>query len=314
MRERERGHSMVDVQFFGDAIASIAGINIGGTTTTVVGGQPDGSILSRWSTPTPARDGELLIRSVTEAVRFVAPKAERIGVAVGGPFDAERGIVTEAPHLPGLRNVPLRDRLAAELSAPVIVHHDAAACALAEWHWGPDAGRDLAYLTCGTGFGSGLILGGRVRYGAGGQSPEIGHVRYRNDGPRIFGKPGCFEGYGSASALALLAGWRAPERYRGATPLHVVNEAREGEPTARWALRENERAVGAACALLADLLGLDLIVLGTLAVYLGPSWIERVIAVFREEALASRAGECTIRAAMPDVQDRSALAAAIAVP
>ena len=56
----------------------------------------------------------------------------------------------------------------------------------------------------------------------------------------------------------------------------------------------------------------DVIVLGTLAVYLGPSWIERVAAVFRAEALASRAAACTIRAAMPDVQDRSALAAALA--
>jgi len=302
---------MADVQFFGDAVATIAGINIGGTTTTVVGGRDDGTILSRWSTPTPARDGERLIRSVIEAVRFVAPGAERIGVAVGGPLDAERGVVTDAPHLPGLRNVALRERLAAELGKPVILHHDAAACALAEWRWGPDAGRDLAYLTCGTGFGAGLIIDGRVRYGAGGRSPEIGHVRYRDDGPAIFGKPGCFEGFGSANALALLAGWRAPARFLGATPLHVVNEAREGEPTARWALRENERAVGAACALLADLLGFDLIVLGTLAVYLGPNWIERVIAVFREEALASRSEACSIRAAMPDVQDRSALAAAL---
>src|SRR5208283_3529744 len=110
---------MADVQFFGDAVATIAGINIGGTTTTVVGGRDDGTILSRWSTPTPALDGERLIRNVTEAVRFVAPEAQRIGVAVGGPLDAERGVITDAPHLPGLRNVPLRDRLAAELAAPV---------------------------------------------------------------------------------------------------------------------------------------------------------------------------------------------------
>jgi glucokinase len=305
---------LADVKFFGDAVATVAGINIGGTTTTVIGGRDDGTIVSRWSTPTPALDGERLLRTVVDAVRFIAPGAQRVGVAVGGPLDAERGIVTEAPHLPGLRNVPLRDRLVDELALPVFVHHDAAACALAEWRWGPDAGRDLAYLTCGTGFGAGLIIGGRVRYGVGGASPEIGHVRYRDDGPEIFGKAGCFEGFGSANALALLAGWREPERYRGTTPLHVVNEAREGEPTARWALRENERAVGAACALLADLLGFELIVLGTLAVYLGPSWIERVIAVFRDEALASRVATCTIRAAMPDVQDRSALAAALDLP
>lgn len=206
----------------------------------------------------------------------------------------------------------LRDRLAAELDLPVGMHHDAAACALAEWRWGPDAGADgLAYLTCGTGFGTGLVLGGRVRYGGDGSSPEIGHVRYRDDGPAIFGKPGCFEGYGSANALALLAEWRDPERFGGTTPERVVGAARAGDETAAWALQANERAVGAACALLADLLALDVIVLGSLALHLGPAWLERVRGGFAAEALATNAERCRIRPAMADVQDRSALAAAL---
>lgn len=292
---------------------TIAGINIGGTSTSVVGGLDDGTILARRSAPTPARDGEALVRMAVDAVRIVAPRAERVGVAVGGPLDAIAGVVTTAPHLPGLHGVPLRDRLARELGVPVTVHHDAAACALAEWRWGADRGRDLAYLTCGTGFGSGLIVGGRVRYGAGGHSPEIGHVRYRDDGPAIFEKPGCFEGYASANAIALLAAWRDPERFTAATPAQVVSAAHEGDATARWAVRENERAVGAACALLVDLLGFDVIVLGTLAVYLGPAWIDGVIEAFRREVISDRA-TCTIRAAMPNVQDRSALAAAIEAP
>jgi glucokinase len=292
---------------------TIAGINLGGTSTSVVGGRDDGTILARWSAPTPAGDGEALLRMAVEAVRIVAPHAERVGVAVGGPLDAIAGVVTTAPHLPGLRGLPLRYRLAHELGVPVTVHHDAAACALAEWRWGADRGRDLAYLTCGTGFGTGLIVGGRVRYGAGGHSPEIGHVRHRADGPAIFGKPGCFEGYGSANAIALLAAWRDPDRFATAAPPQVVDAARDGDATARWAVRENENAVGAACALLVDLLGFDLIVLGTLAVYLGPAWIERVIEAFRREVIPDRAA-CTIRAAMPNVQDCSGLAAALEAP
>lgn len=303
----------VAVEVVGEGVPTLAGINIGGTSTSVVGGLADGTILTRWSAPTPVSDGERLLGEVIAAVRRVAPRAERVGVAVGGPLDVIAGVVTTSPHLPGLRGVPLRDRLSSALALPVTVHHDAAACALAEWRWGADAGRDLAYLTCGTGFGTGLIVNGRVRYGAGGNSPEIGHVRYRGEGPAIFEKPGCYEGYGSANALALLAAWRAPERFGRATPLQVVNEAREGEVTARWAVHENELAVGAACALLVDLLGFDVIVLGTLAVYLGPAWIDAVIEAFRREVIPSRAG-CTIRAAMPGVQDRSALAAAVEGP
>jgi glucokinase len=245
-------------------------------------------------------------------VREVAPTARRIGIAVGGPLNVRRGQVTEAVHLPGLRGVRLRDRIADATGKAVGLHHDAAACALAEWRWGPNAGVDgLAYLTCGTGFGCGLVLGGRVRYALDGRSPEIGHVRYREEGPAIFGKPGCYEGYGSANALGLLLSYRRPKDFPIATPMQVIDEVRHNNPDAKWALTANERAVGSACAMLADLLALDCIVLGTLAAYLGDPWVARVRDYFRDETLAVNADACVVRAAMDDVQDRAALAAAL---
>jgi glucokinase len=304
---------MPDVTIIDDRHATIVGINIGGTNTTVVGGLDDGTIVARWSAPTEANDGDLLIDAIVAASHAVAPHARAAGIAVGGPLNVRDGVITEAVHLPGLHGVKLRERLTQALAVPVGMHHDAAACALAEWRWGPNAGVDgLAYLTCGTGFGSGLILGGRVRYAPDGRTPEIGHIRYRDEGPPIFGKPGCYEGFGSANALALLLKFRDPH-VPAATPKLVVDEVRNQNPSAIWALRQNERAVGMACAMLADLLVLDVIVLGTLASYLGPPWIEAVKDVFREEALAVNADACVIRSAMPDVQDRSGLAAAVEV-
>lgn len=303
---------MAQIEFFGDRSATIAGINIGGTNTTVVGGLDDGTIVSRWGAPTESNDGDALIAAIVEAVKHVAPSARRIGIAVGGPLNIRRGEVTEAVHLAGLRGVNLRERISVATGHPVALHHDAAACALAEWRWGPNAGADgLAYLTCGTGFGCGLVLGGKVRYGADGRSPEIGHVRYREEGPAIFGKPGSYEGYGSANALGLLLSYRRPKDFPIATPVQVVDEARHNNPDAWWALHANERAVGEACAMLADLLALDCIVLGTLATYLGPPWIEAVKDVFRDEALVVNSEACVIRSAMPDIQDKSALAAAL---
>jgi glucokinase len=302
---------MPEVHVLDERPATLVGFNIGGTNTTVVGGLDDGTIVTRWSAPTVADDGDLLIDSVVAAAHAVGPNAKCAGVAVGGPLNVRDGIITEAVHLPGLHGVPLRDRLSDALDLPVGLHHDAAACALAEWRWGPNAGVDgLAYLTCGTGFGTGLVINGRVRYAPDGRTPEIGHIRYRDEGPPIFGKPGCYEGYASANALALLLLFRDPSM-PAATPAQIVNEVRERNPAAVWALRQNERAVGMACAMLADLLVLDVIVLGTLASYLGPPWVEAVRRVFREEALDVNADACVLRSAMPDVQDRSALAAAL---
>jgi glucokinase len=303
---------MGDIEYLSDRNPTIVGINIGGTNTTVVGGLEDGTIVTRWRGSTIIDDGDALIDQVVTATKQVAPNARQVGVAVGGPLNVKRGQITDAVHLPGLHGVNLRERIAQATGKPTGLHHDAAACALAEWRWGPNAGADgLAYLTCGTGFGCGLVLGGQVRYGADGRSPEIGHVRYREEGPAIFGKPGCYEGYASANALGLMLSWRKPKEFPIATPVQVVDEYRRNNPDAKWALRESERAVGTACAMLVDLLALDCIVLGTLAAYLGEPWIANVRDFFRDEALAVNADACVVRGAMDDVQDKSALAAAL---
>ena len=199
----------------------------------------------------------------------------------------------------------------ADAGKPVAVHHDAAACALAEVRWGADRGvSGLAYLTCGTGFGAGIVIDGRARYGSRGYSPELGHVRYRDDGPDVFGKPGCFESYGAASALPKLARLRDPS-FDAQTGAEVAQRAARGDAIAIAALDDNAAAVGAACALLADLLVLDVIVLGSLAAYLGEPWIARVRTTFAHEALPDHAASCTLRAPSLDaVQDLSGLAAA----
>lgn len=288
-------------------------MNVGGTTTTIVRGDVNGEILERRAFATDAtRGAEPLYAQISATTRAVrTPGTRAIGVAIGGPLDARRGAVIQTPHLPFV-DFPMRDRLALDCGLPVRVHHDAAACALAEWRWGPDAGAaGLGYLTCGTGFGVGLVLDGRIRYGSNGHSPELGHIRYRDDGPDIFGKPGSYEGFGSATALALLARYRNPVRFADASPSAIAALAKAGDSEAARIVADNEAAVGAACALLADLLVLDVIVLGSLAHYLGVPWISGVRKTFEREALAANAAHCRLRAPMDEVQDLSGLAAAL---
>lgn len=291
----------------------LVGVNVGGTSTTVVRGDQSGAIVERLSFATEAsRGAESLYRDIVAAVAALrTDDTGALGVAIGGPLDARRGIVIGTPHLP-FQDFPFREMLHDNFGLPTHVHHDAAACAMAEWLWGRHAGAGgLAYLTCGTGFGVGLVLDGRLRYGSNGHSPEIGHVRYRDNGPDIFGKPGCFEGYGSATALTLLAKERYPETLGALAPAEIAARARRGDAHAGEIVRENQRAVGAACAMLADLLVLDVIVLGSLARYLGENWIAGVRETFETEALAQNARHCRLTAPMDDVQDRSGLAAAL---
>ena len=291
---------------------TLAGVNVGGTTTSVALGTSDGASLrcKRW--PTQTHDGEALFAALAAAIAEVAPEAAAIGVAIGGPMDARTGTVISPPHLPGMHGFPLAARLRQAFALPVTVHHDAAACALAEVLWGADRGaKGLAYLTCGTGFGAGLVIDGRARYGSRGYSPEIGHVRYRDNGPDVFGKPGSFESFGAASALPKIARLFDPS-FDATSGAEVAARAAAGDSVARRAIDANAGAVGAACALLADLLVLDVIVLGSLAAYLGEPWIERVRATFAREGLPHHAASCTLRApSLPNLQDLSGLAAAL---
>ena len=119
------------------------------------------------------------------------------------------------------------------------------------------------------------------------------------------------ESYGAASALPKLAR-RIDPAFDATTGAEVAARAAQGDAVAQAAIEQNAAAVGAACAMLADLLVLDVIVLGSLASYLGEPWIDRVRAQFAREALRHHVAACTVRAAsLPNVQDLSGIAAAL---
>jgi glucokinase len=238
------------------------------------------------------------------------------GAAVGGPIDVERGVVLGPPNLPGWDDVPLAERLRDALGLPVAIQHDAAACALAEYRWGRGGpAARLIYLTCGTGFGAGILIDGRPYYGVRGRAPELGHVRYREDGPEAFGKRGCFEAYAAGSSLARLAAWRFPERWGSGAPAppELAGLAERGDPEAAEILRLNAAAVGHACALLIDLYAPARVLLGSLSRYLPRAWLEAVRAACAGEALAAPLADCRIEpASLGDrLQDLAALATAL---
>jgi glucokinase len=295
------------------------GLDIGGTKCAAVIGSAEGHIVDRAEWPSLAQRGprpmldDLLLESRRLIARWRKPAG--IGVSIGGPLDAPRGVIHSPPNLPGWDNVPLKTLLESELGAPVRIEHDAAACALAEYRWGAGQGATrLVYLTCGTGFGAGLIFDGQIYRGAGGRSVEIGHARYRDDGPSAFGKVGSNEAFGAAEALGRLAAWRFPARWPVApAPVEVAELASRGDAYATEVIALNARAVGDVCAMLGDLLRPDVILLGSLARYLGDAWVEAVRARFVGEVLADTAAACRIEPAGLGnrLQDCSALVVAI---
>jgi glucokinase len=244
------------------------------------------------------------------------PGVVALGASIGGPLDAARGVIHSPPNLPGWDNIPLKDILNREFGLPVRVEHDAAACALAEHRWGAGQGAvRLIYLTCGTGFGAGLVFDGQIYRGANGRSVEIGHARYRDDGPVGFGKIGSNEGFCAAEALGRLAAWRFPVRWpTPPAPKEIAALAGAGDADAQQVLSLNARAVGDVCAMLGDLLRPDVILLGSLARYLGSIWVDAIRSRFISETLADTSNACCIEpAGLGDrLQDCSSLVVAVA--
>ena len=235
-----------------------------------------------------------------------------VGVSIGGPLNPLTGVVLSPPHLPGWDNVPLAEILKRELGLEVTVEHDAAACLLAEWLWGAAMGASHAvYLTCGTGCGAGILIDGRILRGPTGQSPEVGHVRLAAGGPEMFGKHGCVESFCSGEGIAKLAPHMFPERFNVPTDTRTLHDLAEaGDEPARAVLCESARRMGQTCAMLADIFSPEIIVLGSLATYLQPWWLDEIREAFAGEALATNASDTRIVAAglAGRLQDLSAVA------
>ncbi|MBN2451680.1 MAG: ROK family protein [Lentisphaeria bacterium] len=295
------------------------GLDIGGTKCAALTGTSGGEVLARREWPSRAERGpgamiEECCRAGSELLADGRPPAA-VGVAIGGPLDAERGVILGPPNLPGWDGIELRSILAERFACPVNVEHDAAACALAEYEWGwRRAPRRLVYLTCATGFGAGMVFDGRPYYGVLGRSPEVGHVLLDPEGPEAFGIRGCAEAFCSARSLGRIAAHRFPERWPDPPePRHLQELAARGDRDALAVIGLNARMTGRVCALLADLLHPDVIVLGSLARYLGGPWVEAVRMECARLALPDAAAHCTIAPARlgESLQDLSALAAAV---
>ncbi|HWR98677.1 MAG TPA: ROK family protein, partial [Candidatus Methanoperedens sp.] len=247
------------------------GMDLGGTNLRVAAIGREGGVAALHREETGAREGpEPVIERIVAAVRGVAARLETEGGSVRGVMLGAPGIISSAagtvvssPNLPGWRDVPLRDRVAAALGLPVRLENDANAAAYGEYWRGAGQGcASMVLLTLGTGVGGGLVLGGALWRGADGMAGEIGHLTVDPAGRTCrCGNVGCLETY--ASATGIVDRYRELAGIEEAVSAEVVHvRALEGDANARQAYREAGRALGLAFATLVNLLNPERIVIG----------------------------------------------------
>lgn len=301
----------------------ILGIDLGGTKSAATLQTPTGETRYRVAVPTPARDGAdaviaaliALARNASRAANEGGAAIAGCGISAGAPADAARGIVYPAPNLPGWSpdGTPLAQIIGDELDLPTYLENDADATALAEWRFGAGRGTEtMAFVTQGTGIGSGLVLNGRLHRGAFGAGGEIGHVCVdTSDAARVCacGLRGCLEAYASGPSLVRIA---TENGYSGeSTGAAVADAARGGNPAARAAFARAAEKLGRGLAVLAMLLNPERIVLGTLAVHAGDLLLPDTLASLRRHAWHRLADSLTVVPA--ELGDRAQDLAALCV-
>jgi glucokinase len=185
------------------------GIDLGGTNTAAGLVDAQGRIVDRASVKTnlptdPQRivqDMVYLTNLLLERNGLQKEQVAMVGVGVPCTANAQTGWMQDADHL-GFPGAPLVEPLEKALGLPVAMGNDADAAALGEYRGGGYEGNSFVLVTLGTGIGGGIILGGKLYRSCNNAAGELGHMAICLDGdPCVCGGRGCFETYGSATAL-----------------------------------------------------------------------------------------------------------------
>lgn len=181
------------------------GIDIGGTKIAGALVDDAGNIVEELRVKSPIADpGEMVDAIASVITELTASKqVVGVGVAAAGFLSADREIMFHSPNIAAWRNEPLKSRIQAKTSFPVLLENDANAAGWAEFRFGAgQAASSMIMLTIGTGVGGAVVTEGRLLKGGFGIGGELGHVVSIPGGRDCgCGLKGCLETYASGTAL-----------------------------------------------------------------------------------------------------------------
>ncbi len=254
--------------------ANYLGVDLSGALLQAALVGADGRVVERREA---ALDRNALAAQVAQMVtelRDAHAGVAALGLGVPGLVSPDTGRVIVSTDLPTLARGDLRAELEQATRLPVTLENDANAAAYGEAVAGAGrGGRNLFYITMGTGIGGALILDGRLWRGASGFAGEIGHITIDPEGIQCTcGNVGCLETVASAPNIVR----RTNERLlrdstsslsrlgltKNFTAADIAREANNGDDFALLMLERTGRYIGTAVATVINLLNLERIVLG----------------------------------------------------
>lgn len=241
----------------------VAGIDIGGTTTSFGIVNHEGEILVKESLPTdqfslPEDLVVVVCEHIKKACQPFSGKYQLAGVGIGAPNgNYFKGTIEFAPNLKWKGIVPIANLFSDRLQVKALLTNDANAAALGEMIFGAAIKmKDFIFITLGTGLGSGIVANGELIYGHDSNAGELGHVIMFTDGRQCgCGRKGCLETYCSATGIKRTYSDLLMSRHEKINIDHKVADAKyiydkaiAGDPIAMEAFDYTGKILGLALA------------------------------------------------------------------
>lgn len=284
------------------------GLDIGATTIKAGLVETNGEharLLHSRTAPTVIDDLSGFISKLTELIRDFQKSAsiDAVGLGIPGLRSSRTRTIQTSPNIPCLKNINLEELVADEVHLKVVGENDANAGTYAEFLCGAGAGlKNLAYLTLGTGVGSGLVLNGALYTGTSGYGPEFGHTVIDPNG-RVCGcgQRGCVETLVSATGMVITAREKLKTSGRLSflmmeplTGEQIYSGAVSGDAVALEVFAETGRWLGLACVNLINLFNLEMIVIGGGVMASGGLLLSHAIDFAGKHAFAPSFADCRI--------------------
>ena len=253
---------------------------MGGTKILAAAINSKEGIITRVKKETPGSKGKYIqslaeiIDAVIEELHLGKSNIKAVCLGVPGSVNPLTGTIGLAPNL-GLKNFNIGEKLRKFISYPVLIENDVnlGALGIKKFGVGKNAKNMLAAFI-GTGIGGGLIFNEKIYRGSNFIAGEVGHIVVEKDGPLCgCGNRGCIEAVASRTAIVrniekdiksgrksiLSADLKNKQRIKSKALALAV---RQKDPVAVGRVREASEKIGVMLAGIANLLNVDMIVLG----------------------------------------------------
>lgn len=199
-----------------------------------------------------------------------------IGIGCPGVITIKKGVVENAPNLPGWKNIKLGSIIKKEFGFDVHVENDANAAAIGELIFG--VGKKYSsfiMITLGTGVGGGIVFNKKIFRGEFGAAGEIGHISIDLNGPKCnCGSTGCIEAYTGNQYLKEIVKyelqdqadsilWKLVEGDLDKISPRIIQKASEqGDQYSQMVISRMGKQLGVALASMSNLLDISTFIIG----------------------------------------------------